>query len=154
MHSRIQTGDETAQVVFSHLETVHSTNSHYLLHTCKFCQSIIHSKIQSMVQSTNPGLYCGLQVHFQEKHSSNSTLTNQNHHKWHYLNSDWSPLDLPVLFADKGLANHGTALSWPGLENHVYMANLGCPYLIYRVCRFNLLVAGLGSGWPYTMFTY
>lgn len=41
-----------------------------------------------------------------------------------------------------------------GSANHVYMGNLGCPYLIYRVCRFNLLVAGLGSGWPYTVFTY
>jgi len=33
-----------------------------------------------------------------------------------------------------------------GSENCVYMRNLGCPYLIYRVCRLNLLVAGLRLG--------
>ena len=43
---------------------------------------------------------------------SKITTTNQSHHKWHHLNSYWSPLD-QVLFADYiyRLTNYGTMRS-------------------------------------------
>jgi len=40
------------------------------------------------------------------KHCCNLPLTNQNHYKWHHLNSDWWPLDFKCCL----LTNH--SISW------------------------------------------
>jgi len=78
---------------------------HWNIHEVKVKQSTSHRSE-----------YRGLQVPCQQKCSCISTLTNQNHHKWHHLNSDWSSSDFQVLFADNWLAKQGSEFAPPGVS--------------------------------------